>query len=34
MEKMLQDGIAELSQNLKQGVDVLVEHLPADEGPG
>ncbi len=34
MEKMLQDGIAELSQNLKQGVDVFVEHLPADEGPG
>jgi len=34
MEKMLQDGIAELSQNLKQGIDVFVEHLPADEGPG
>jgi hypothetical protein len=34
MEKMLQDGIAELSQNLKQGVDVFVEHLPADEGSG
>jgi serine/threonine protein kinase len=34
MEKVLQDGIAELSQNLKQGVDVLVEKLPADEGSG
>jgi len=34
MEKMLQDGIAELSENLKQGVDVFVEHLPADEGAG
>jgi len=33
-EKILQDGIAELSQNLKQGVDVFVEHLPADEGSG
>jgi hypothetical protein len=33
MENMLQDGIAQLSQNLKQGVDVFVEHLPADEGP-
>lgn len=31
MERMLQDGIAELAQGLKQGVDVFVEHLP-DEG--
>lgn len=33
MEKILQEGIAQLSQNLKQGVDVFVEHLPADEDP-
>ena len=33
MENLLQDGIAQLSENLKQGVDVFVEHLPADEGP-
>ena len=34
MEKILQDGIVELSENLEQGVDVFVEHLPADEGSG
>ena len=34
MENLLQDGIAQLSQNLKQGVDVFVEHLPAGEDPG
>ncbi len=34
MEKMLQDGIAELAQGLKQGVEAFVEHLPADEEGG
>jgi serine/threonine protein kinase len=34
MEKMLQDGVAELAQGLKQGVEAFVEHLPADEGAG
>jgi hypothetical protein len=28
-EKILEDGIRELSEALKQGVDVFVEHLPA-----
>jgi hypothetical protein len=34
LEKMLQDGIAELAQFLKQGVEAFVEHLPADESAG
>ena len=34
MERMLQDGIAELAQGLKQGVDVFVEHLPDEEEAG
>jgi len=34
MENILQDGIAQLSQNLKQGVDVFVEDLPAEDDPG
>lgn len=32
LEKLLQDGIAQLSQALKQAVYVFVEHLPADNG--
>jgi hypothetical protein len=32
METVLQNGVAELAQNLKQGVEVFVEHLPADDG--
>ena len=31
MEKTLQDGVAELAQGLRQGVEAFVEHLPADE---
>jgi hypothetical protein len=27
-EKMLQDALGELSEALKQGIDVFVEHLP------
>ena len=34
LEKMLQDGIAELAQGLQQGVEAFVEHLPADEDAG
>jgi serine/threonine protein kinase len=30
METVLQNGVAELAQNLKQGVEAFVEHLPAD----
>lgn len=32
MERVLENGVAELAQNLKRGVDVFVEHLPADGG--
>jgi hypothetical protein len=32
METVLQNGVAELAQNLKQGVEIFVEHLPADDG--
>jgi hypothetical protein len=34
MEKMLQDAVAELSQGLRQGVDVFVEQLPPEAGTG
>ena len=34
LEKMLQDGVAELAQGLRQGVEAFVEHLPADEQAG
>jgi Protein kinase domain len=34
MEKMLQDGVTELAQGLKQGVEAFVEHLPTDEEAG
>ena len=34
LEKMLQDGVAELAQGLQQGVEAFVEHLPADEEAG
>ena len=34
MEKMLQDGVTDLAQALKEGVDALIEHLPADNGAG
>jgi serine/threonine protein kinase len=32
MEKVLQNGVAELAQHLKQGVEAFVEHLPSDAG--
>jgi hypothetical protein len=31
-ERMLEDGIREVSEGLNQGVDVFVEHLPSDGG--
>jgi len=34
LEKALKDGVAELRQFLKQGVEVFVERLPADESAG
>ncbi len=34
MDKMLQDGVAELAQSLRQGVEAFVKHLPADEEVG
>jgi hypothetical protein len=32
MEKVLQNGVAELARQLKQGVEAFVEHLPSDGG--
>jgi hypothetical protein len=34
LEKILRDGVAELAQGLKQGVEAFVDHLPADEDSG
>jgi hypothetical protein len=31
-ERMLEDGIREVSEGLKQGADVFVEYLPSDGG--
>jgi serine/threonine protein kinase len=31
-EKMLEDAVSKLLDNLKQGVDVFIENLPADDG--
>jgi hypothetical protein len=34
MEKMLQDGVADLAAGLRQGVEAFVEHIPPDDGVG